>query len=173
MSNWGGYAVTCGLYLLNSCPSHQRYLSRGLLQPINKEETFQEWASYLPSVKKVILSVGFFSIISLVWLQPTLSYAYHLACRCWQGEQKKEGQDMQSLFWKCFMILEIKTFLFRVLIGLFVWICVLDFVNRSNIKKIKIIIFWKKIDPCSWLGQQLSSVQQSAIRPEIYIGARI
>lgn len=72
-----------------------------------------------------------------------------------------------------YMILERKTFLFRVLIGLFVWICVLDFVNRSYIKKIKIIIFWGKKAPCSWLGQQLSAVQQSAIRPEIHIGARI
>ncbi|TWW71603.1 D-glutamate cyclase, mitochondrial [Takifugu flavidus] len=52
VSNWGGYALTCGLYLLNSCPSHRRYLTRGLLQPINKEEQFQDWASNLPSVIK-------------------------------------------------------------------------------------------------------------------------
>ncbi|KAF7649258.1 hypothetical protein LDENG_00144280 [Lucifuga dentata] len=54
VSNWGGYAVACGLYLLNTCPSHQRYLKKGL----GKESTTppaefqQDWAANLPSVNK-------------------------------------------------------------------------------------------------------------------------
>ncbi|XP_041827373.1 D-glutamate cyclase, mitochondrial isoform X2 [Melanotaenia boesemani] len=53
VSNWGGYAVACGLYLLHTCPSHQRYLKRGLGQdPVATEEQLQDWTANLPSVEK-------------------------------------------------------------------------------------------------------------------------
>ncbi|KAK7904471.1 hypothetical protein WMY93_017078 [Mugilogobius chulae] len=47
VSNWGGYAVACGLYLLQICPSHQRYLKKGL--GLNQDQT---WTTALPSVDK-------------------------------------------------------------------------------------------------------------------------
>lgn len=54
VSNWGGYAVACGLYLLHTCPSHQRYLKKGLgLDPLITKEQLQDWTANLPSVKKV------------------------------------------------------------------------------------------------------------------------
>lgn len=53
VSNWGGYAVACGLFLLQNCPSHQRYLKKGLglNRTVPPEET-QRWTSGLPSVDK-------------------------------------------------------------------------------------------------------------------------
>lgn len=53
VSNWGGYAVACGLFLLQTCPSHQRYIKKGL--GLNKpipQEHLQKWTSSLPSVEK-------------------------------------------------------------------------------------------------------------------------
>uniref|UniRef100_A0A672I1J1 D-glutamate cyclase-like C-terminal domain-containing protein n=1 Tax=Salarias fasciatus TaxID=181472 RepID=A0A672I1J1_SALFA len=53
VSNWGGYAVACGLYLLQACPSHRRYLKRGLgpeREP--PQEHLQDWIANLPSVEK-------------------------------------------------------------------------------------------------------------------------
>ncbi|XP_070403222.1 D-glutamate cyclase, mitochondrial isoform X2 [Nothobranchius furzeri] len=53
VSNWGGYAVACGLYLLNTCASHQRYLRRGLgLDPAASRAQLQDWSTNLPSVQK-------------------------------------------------------------------------------------------------------------------------
>ncbi|XP_030615060.1 D-glutamate cyclase, mitochondrial isoform X2 [Archocentrus centrarchus] len=53
VSNWGGYAVACGLYLLHTCPSHRRYLKRGLgLEPVTPTEQLQAWTANLPSVEK-------------------------------------------------------------------------------------------------------------------------
>ncbi|XP_028298346.1 D-glutamate cyclase, mitochondrial isoform X2 [Gouania willdenowi] len=53
VSNWGGYAVACGLYLLHTCPSHQRYLKRGLGPEQDKPpEQLQDWTANLPSVSK-------------------------------------------------------------------------------------------------------------------------
>ncbi|KAM4541631.1 D-glutamate cyclase, mitochondrial [Odontesthes bonariensis] len=53
VSNWGGYAVACGLYLLHTCPSHHRYLRRGLgLEPAATKEQLQDWTANLPSVEK-------------------------------------------------------------------------------------------------------------------------
>ncbi|KAM4625828.1 D-glutamate cyclase, mitochondrial [Polymixia lowei] len=53
VSNWGGYAVACGLYLLHTCPSHQRYLRKGLgLEPTTSPVQLQNWAANLPSVDK-------------------------------------------------------------------------------------------------------------------------
>ncbi|XP_047201236.1 D-glutamate cyclase, mitochondrial isoform X2 [Girardinichthys multiradiatus] len=53
VSNWGGYAVACGLYLLHTCPSHQRYLRKGLgLEPLASNQQLQDWRSNLPSVQK-------------------------------------------------------------------------------------------------------------------------
>ncbi|XP_041809898.1 D-glutamate cyclase, mitochondrial [Chelmon rostratus] len=53
VSNWGGYAVACGLYLLHTCPSHQRYLKRGLgLEYTTPQEQLQDWTANLPSVDK-------------------------------------------------------------------------------------------------------------------------
>ncbi len=54
VSNWGGYAVACGLYLLHTCPSHQRYLKKGLgLENTTPREQLQDWTANLPSVDKV------------------------------------------------------------------------------------------------------------------------
>lgn len=54
VSNWGGYAVACGLYLLHTCPSHQRYLKKGLgLECLPPQEQLQDWTANLPSVDKV------------------------------------------------------------------------------------------------------------------------
>uniref|UniRef100_H3DQP3 D-glutamate cyclase-like C-terminal domain-containing protein n=2 Tax=Tetraodon nigroviridis TaxID=99883 RepID=H3DQP3_TETNG len=53
VSNWGGYAIACGLYLLNTCPSHRRYLAKGLRsQTMTEQEQLKDWAANLPSVKK-------------------------------------------------------------------------------------------------------------------------
>ncbi|XP_054469741.1 D-glutamate cyclase, mitochondrial isoform X2 [Anoplopoma fimbria] len=53
VSNWGGYAVACGLYLLHTCPSHQRYRKRGLgLEHAIPQEQLQDWTANLPSVDK-------------------------------------------------------------------------------------------------------------------------
>lgn len=53
VSNWGGYAVACGLYLLHTCPSHQRYLKKGLgLERTAPREQLQDWTANLPSVDK-------------------------------------------------------------------------------------------------------------------------
>ncbi|XP_070776627.1 D-glutamate cyclase, mitochondrial [Enoplosus armatus] len=53
VSNWGGYAVACGLYLLHTCPSHQRYLKKGLgLEDATPRELLQDWTANLPSVDK-------------------------------------------------------------------------------------------------------------------------
>ncbi|KAI3367993.1 hypothetical protein L3Q82_026816 [Scortum barcoo] len=54
VSNWGGYAVACGLYLLHTCPSHQRYLKKGLgLDNTPPREQLQDWTANLPSVNKM------------------------------------------------------------------------------------------------------------------------
>lgn len=53
VSNWGGYAVACALYLLNTCPAHRRYLQRGLGQEHTApREQLQDWTANLPSVDK-------------------------------------------------------------------------------------------------------------------------
>uniref|UniRef100_A0A4W6FRT3 D-glutamate cyclase n=1 Tax=Lates calcarifer TaxID=8187 RepID=A0A4W6FRT3_LATCA len=53
VSNWGGYAVACALYLLHTCPSHQRYLRKGLgVEHIPPQEQLQDWTANLPSVDK-------------------------------------------------------------------------------------------------------------------------
>lgn len=53
VSNWGGYAVACGLYLLQLCPAHQRYLRRGLgLEQPAPQEQLHHWRDNLPSVHK-------------------------------------------------------------------------------------------------------------------------
>ncbi|XP_056402949.1 D-glutamate cyclase, mitochondrial isoform X2 [Hyla sarda] len=50
VSNWGGYAVSCALYLLNICEIHERYLRKAIGFPkLSERET---WASSLPSVQK-------------------------------------------------------------------------------------------------------------------------
>lgn len=46
--------MACGLFLLQTCPSHQRYIKKGL--GLNKpipQEHLQKWTSSLPSVEKV------------------------------------------------------------------------------------------------------------------------
>ncbi|KAG8561868.1 hypothetical protein GDO81_015509 [Engystomops pustulosus] len=50
VSNWGGYAVSCALYLLNTCEIHDRYLRKAIGFPkLSERET---WAASLPSVRK-------------------------------------------------------------------------------------------------------------------------
>ncbi|XP_057200705.1 D-glutamate cyclase, mitochondrial isoform X2 [Triplophysa rosa] len=51
VSNWGGYAVACALYVLNLCPIHRRYLQRGLgLPPTPEQQSI--WTACLPTVTK-------------------------------------------------------------------------------------------------------------------------
>ncbi|XP_068195334.1 D-glutamate cyclase, mitochondrial [Antennarius striatus] len=59
VSNWGGYAVACGLFLLHTCPSHQRYKNRGQRLEPTTPQMIQDWTANLPSVDKEesILSV--------------------------------------------------------------------------------------------------------------------
>ncbi|XP_061842869.1 D-glutamate cyclase, mitochondrial isoform X2 [Nerophis lumbriciformis] len=52
VSNWGGYAVACGLYLLHTCATHQRYLHRGLGKDHVTSEELRHWTANLPSVDK-------------------------------------------------------------------------------------------------------------------------
>ncbi|XP_077394561.1 D-glutamate cyclase, mitochondrial isoform X2 [Festucalex cinctus] len=52
VSNWGGYAVACGLYLLNTCPAHQQYRNKGLGADQQSPKELQDWTANLPSVKK-------------------------------------------------------------------------------------------------------------------------
>uniref|UniRef100_A0A3B5MDG8 D-glutamate cyclase-like C-terminal domain-containing protein n=1 Tax=Xiphophorus couchianus TaxID=32473 RepID=A0A3B5MDG8_9TELE len=59
VSNWAGYAVACGLYLLHTCPAHQRYLRRGLgLEPVTSDLQLKDWRRNLPSVQKEELFLG-------------------------------------------------------------------------------------------------------------------
>ncbi|XP_072314264.1 D-glutamate cyclase, mitochondrial-like [Eucyclogobius newberryi] len=51
VSNWGGYAVACGLFLLQTCSSHQRYLKKGL-SPTENQDQARTWTAGLPSVDK-------------------------------------------------------------------------------------------------------------------------
>ncbi|XP_069064279.1 D-glutamate cyclase, mitochondrial isoform X1 [Pleurodeles waltl] len=50
VSNWGGYAVACGLYLLNTCEMHERYLRKAVGFPSLSQEVV--WRKALPSVSK-------------------------------------------------------------------------------------------------------------------------
>lgn len=52
VSNWGGYALACALYILNSCPVHEHYLRRATGP--SREAGEQSWIQALPSVAKVI-----------------------------------------------------------------------------------------------------------------------
>lgn len=52
VSNWGGYAVACALYILNNCEIHDRYLRKAVGSSKLSKKT--GWAaSALPSVAKV------------------------------------------------------------------------------------------------------------------------
>ncbi|XP_048393723.1 D-glutamate cyclase, mitochondrial isoform X2 [Stegostoma tigrinum] len=50
VSNWGGYAVACGLYILNSCAIHERYLRKAIGFPMTSEMV--GYVSALPTVQK-------------------------------------------------------------------------------------------------------------------------
>ncbi|XP_019337216.1 D-glutamate cyclase, mitochondrial isoform X4 [Alligator mississippiensis] len=50
VSNWGGYAVACSLYILNTCEIHDRYLRKAIGFPRLSKKV--AWASALPSVTK-------------------------------------------------------------------------------------------------------------------------
>ncbi|KAL6064747.1 hypothetical protein STEG23_024829, partial [Scotinomys teguina] len=50
VSNWGGYALACALYILNSCEVHERYLRRSIGP--SKVPGEQSWTQALPSVTK-------------------------------------------------------------------------------------------------------------------------
>lgn len=50
VSNWGGYALACALYILNSCQVHERYLRRATGSSRRAGE--QSWIQALPSVAK-------------------------------------------------------------------------------------------------------------------------
>ncbi|KAK0149330.1 D-glutamate cyclase, mitochondrial [Merluccius polli] len=51
VSNWGGYAVACGLYVLSICPSHQWYLRKGT-KPTTSPMLLDNLVACLPSVDK-------------------------------------------------------------------------------------------------------------------------
>lgn len=50
VSNWGGYALACALYTLNSCEVHGRYLRKAIGPSRAPEE--QSWTQALPSITK-------------------------------------------------------------------------------------------------------------------------
>ncbi|KFU94225.1 hypothetical protein M959_10866, partial [Chaetura pelagica] len=50
VSNWGGYAIACTLYLLSTCEVHDRYLRRAVGFPQLPKKA--AWLSALPSVTK-------------------------------------------------------------------------------------------------------------------------
>ncbi|XP_077179605.1 D-glutamate cyclase, mitochondrial isoform X3 [Paroedura picta] len=50
VSNWGGYAVACALYILNTCEVHDRYLRKAVGFSRLSEKV--SWVSALPSVIK-------------------------------------------------------------------------------------------------------------------------
>ncbi|XP_070269904.1 D-glutamate cyclase, mitochondrial-like isoform X3 [Myotis yumanensis] len=50
VSNWGGYALACALYVLNSCEVHGRYLRKAARPSHAPGE--QRWTEALPSVAK-------------------------------------------------------------------------------------------------------------------------
>ncbi|KFP73862.1 PREDICTED: UPF0317 protein C14orf159 homolog, mitochondrial, partial [Apaloderma vittatum] len=50
VSNWGGYAIACALYILSTCETHDRYLRKAVgLPQLSKKMV---WLSALPSVTK-------------------------------------------------------------------------------------------------------------------------
>ncbi|XP_021259638.1 UPF0317 protein C14orf159 homolog, mitochondrial isoform X2 [Numida meleagris] len=50
VSNWGGYAIACALYILSTCEIHDRYLRRAVGFSQSPKKT--AWLSALPSVTK-------------------------------------------------------------------------------------------------------------------------
>uniref|UniRef100_A0A8C3LUN3 D-glutamate cyclase, mitochondrial n=1 Tax=Chrysolophus pictus TaxID=9089 RepID=A0A8C3LUN3_CHRPC len=50
VSNWGGYAIACALYVLSTCEIHDRYLRRAVGFSQSPKKTV--WLSALPSVTK-------------------------------------------------------------------------------------------------------------------------
>ncbi|NXL27495.1 GLUCM protein, partial [Glaucidium brasilianum] len=50
VSNWGGYAIACALYILSTCEIHDRYLRKAVGFPRLSKKT--DWLSALPSVAK-------------------------------------------------------------------------------------------------------------------------
>ncbi|NXP48636.1 GLUCM protein, partial [Heliornis fulica] len=50
VSNWGGYAIACALYILRTCEIHDRYLRKAVGFPQLSKKT--AWLSALPSVTK-------------------------------------------------------------------------------------------------------------------------
>ncbi|NXW47425.1 GLUCM protein, partial [Nyctiprogne leucopyga] len=50
VSNWGGYAIACALYILSTCEIHERYLRKAVGFPQLSKKTV--WLSALPSVTK-------------------------------------------------------------------------------------------------------------------------
>ncbi|NXC40283.1 GLUCM protein, partial [Penelope pileata] len=50
VSNWGGYAIACALYILSTCELHDRYLRKAVGFPHLSKKT--GWLSALPSVTK-------------------------------------------------------------------------------------------------------------------------
>ncbi|XP_013372675.1 PREDICTED: UPF0317 protein C14orf159 homolog, mitochondrial isoform X2 [Chinchilla lanigera] len=51
VSNWGGYALACALFILNSCEVHGRYLRKAVGPSTTAGE--QGWTQALPSVAKL------------------------------------------------------------------------------------------------------------------------
>ncbi|XP_051775730.1 D-glutamate cyclase, mitochondrial-like isoform X2 [Erpetoichthys calabaricus] len=50
VSNWGGYAISCALYILRCCVVHERYLRKAVGFPTLSHE--KSWAAALPTVSK-------------------------------------------------------------------------------------------------------------------------
>lgn len=76
VSNWGGYAIACALYILSTCEIHDRYLRKAVGFPQLSKKMV--WLLALPSVTKVI-PIGPRSCDLVVthrrnWLPATKSY---------------------------------------------------------------------------------------------------
>lgn len=68
VSNWGGYAIACALYILSTCEIHDRYLRKAVGFP---QLLKMVWLSALPSVTKVISrGPGSCELLMGRWNQP-------------------------------------------------------------------------------------------------------
>ncbi|KAM9290396.1 D-glutamate cyclase, mitochondrial isoform 2-T2 [Cariama cristata] len=60
VSNWGGYAIACALYILSTCEIHDRYLRKAVGFPQLSKKMV--WLSSLPSVSKLRTRMHYWEI---------------------------------------------------------------------------------------------------------------
>ena len=67
VSNWGGHALAVALYVLSTCPIHQRYVARGLAQPNKKVKGKDDFLNSVEQVQFVrfvtVLVIGFVTVL--------------------------------------------------------------------------------------------------------------